>query len=312
MNRITRRALLGFTALALALVLWHGLTAAPAELAKAPWLAIRDDRGVQVEFSEAPKRVISLLPSLTESICALDACGQLVGVDRYSNWPGAVNALPKLGGLTDLQVEALYALKPDVVFAARSARALDRLEGLGIKVVALESETRADFERALGVLARVLQRQEQAVQLLGELHTQVQAVRTRIPARWRGAKVYFEVSSEPYAAGAASFIGQLMAGLDLVNVVPADLGPFPKLNPEFVVRTQPEVIMASAAAIKEIAARPGWDAIPAVANGQFCGFGPAQNDVLVRAGPRMAEAAAHIADCLQHLTESASVPSAPQ
>lgn len=306
------RLLAAIGVLAAALLLWHGLTAAPAELAKAPWLAVRDDRGVHVEFSAAPKRVISLLPSLTESICALEACGQLVGVDRFSNWPDSINALPKLGGLTDLQVEALYALKPDVVFAARSARALDRLEGLGIKVVALESETRADFERALGVLSRVLQRESQAEKLLSTLKTQLAASRARIPPRWRGARVYFEVSSEPYAAGASSFLGQLMTELDLTNVVPAELGPFPKLNPEFVVRARPELIMASQAAIKEIAARPGWDQIPAVAAGQFCGFGPGQNDVLVRPGPRLAEGAAHIVDCLQHLAEPPAESATPQ
>ena len=299
--RFALRSLAALGVIGLAVVLWHVLPAAP--IVAKPLLQVRDDRGVQVAFSAVPKRVISLLPSLTESICVLGACEQLVGVDRYSNWPESVNALPKLGGLTDLQVEALFALKPDVVFAARSARALDRLEALGIKVVALESETLVDFQRSLGVLATLLQRQAQAEKLLSDLTRREQAARARVPAHWRGASVYFEVSSEPYAAGAGSFIGQVLTGLDLVNVVPANLGPFPKLNPEFVVRARPELIMASQAALQDIAARPGWDSIPAVAGAQFCGFGPAENDLLVRAGPRLAEGAERIADCLERLAK---------
>ena len=311
MNAFALRTLAAVSAIALALLLWHRLVAAPVVQTNAPLFQLRDDRGVEVEFTEAPKRIVSLLPSLTESICVLGACEQLVGVDRYSNWPSSVNALPKLGGLTDLQVEALYTLKPDVVFAARSARALDRLEALGLKVVALESETMADFERSLQVMARLLQRQAEAEKLLADLQRRRQAVRARIPEQWRGARVYFEVSSEPYAAGAASFIGGLLTELDLVNVVPAELGPFPKLNPEFVVRARPELIMASRAALEAIAARPGWDAIPAVALGQYCGFGPAENDLLVRAGPRLTEGAERIADCLEHLSAPTSNSSLP-
>ena len=70
-----------------------------------------------------PQRIVSLVPGLTESVCALGACARLVGTDRYSNWPASVAALPKLGGLDDAQVERIAALKPDLVLIAPSARA---------------------------------------------------------------------------------------------------------------------------------------------------------------------------------------------
>jgi ABC-type Fe3+-hydroxamate transport system substrate-binding protein len=57
--------------------------------------------------------------------------------------------------------------------------------------------------------------------------------------RWRGQSVYFEVASVPFAAGEASFIGELLARLGLGNIVPAAMGPFPQLSPEFVLRAQP-------------------------------------------------------------------------
>ena len=67
---------------------------------------LTDDRGRVVVIEKAPQRVITLLPSLGEIVCELKACDLLVGVDRYSNWPERVKALPKLGGLDDTQLEA--------------------------------------------------------------------------------------------------------------------------------------------------------------------------------------------------------------
>lgn len=79
------------------------------------------------------------------------------------------------------------------------------------------------------------------------------------------------------------------------------MGPFPKLNPEFVVRAQPELLMASNANLAEMAKRPGWAAISALGPQRTCGFAAAQVDMLARAGPRLAEAAELIADCLARL-----------
>jgi iron complex transport system substrate-binding protein len=81
--------------------------------------------------------------------------------------------------------------------------------------------------------------------------------------------------------------------------VPGELGPFPKLNPEFVVRADPQVIMISDRNSQALKDRPGWDRIRAVRTGRVCMFAPEQGDVLVRPGPRMAEAAQLMVDCLR-------------
>ena len=121
-----------------------GINAAAAQPTGA--LTLRDDRGVELNFAASPQRIISLLPSVTESVCALGACKRLIGTDRFSNSPPEVIALPKLGGLEDAQIERIVSLKPDVVLAAKSARVTERLESLGLKVVVLESQTHADVK----------------------------------------------------------------------------------------------------------------------------------------------------------------------
>jgi iron complex transport system substrate-binding protein len=69
---------------------------------------ITDARGAQVQLAKPPQRIVSLLPSLTESLCALGGCERLVGVDRYSNWPAHVKTVPVVGGGLDPNIEALW------------------------------------------------------------------------------------------------------------------------------------------------------------------------------------------------------------
>lgn len=267
--------------------------------AKAP-ITLSDDRGQPLQFAAAPQRIVSLLPSLTEGVCALGACDRLVGVDRFSNWPASLAAVPKLGGLEDPQIERIVALKPDVVLASRSQRVAERLQALGLKLVLLESQTHADVQRSLLLLATLLGQPERGVAVWQGIERDIALARSRVPAQWQGASVYFEVASAPYAAGSASFLGESLARLGLVNIVPADMGPFPRLNPEFVLRSQPRLVMAHQREAATMAARPGWQRLRALHNG-LCAFASAPYDVLVRPGPRLGEAALLMADCLNQL-----------
>jgi iron complex transport system substrate-binding protein len=124
---------------------------------------------------------------------------------------------------------------------------------------------------------------------------------TRVPVRLRGASVYFEVSPTPHAAGSTSFIGQTLARLGLVNIAPPALGAFPQLNPEFVVRAQPDVVIGPRADVQAMPARPGWAGLRALQRGQVCAFDNGRYELLLRPGPRLGEAARVIADCLAAL-----------
>ena len=259
---------------------------------------VTDDRGVQRSFARPPQRIVSLLPSLTETVCVLQACARLVGVDDYSTWPAQVRALPHVGGLEDARVESIVALRPDLVLAPTSSRALPRLVALGLPVVALEPRTLADVQRVLRTLGPLLAAGDADA---AWRHTAqgVDAAARSVPPAQRGARVYVEVGSAPYAAGAASFLGELLQRLGAANIVPAALGPFPQLNPEFVVRADPQVIVVARGEVPALRARPGWQRIAAVRKGRICGLTPQQDDVLMRAGPRLDEAAVLLAQCLQ-------------
>lgn len=257
---------------------------------------LRDDRGVELVYATPPQRIVSLLPSLTESVCALGACARLVGVDRYSNHPPSVRGLPNVGGLDDSNVEAIVALKPDLVLTGTSARVIARLETLGLKVAAIEPRDIAAARRALLQLDALLETRSAAA-LWQRIDSDVSAAARSIPQAARSARVYIEVATGPYAASEAAFSGELLARLGLVNIVPAALGPYPLLNPEFVVRANPDLILIAERHAAELPARPGWKGLRA----KVCAFTSQEGDLLARAGPRLGEAAALIARCAARL-----------
>jgi iron complex transport system substrate-binding protein len=259
-----------------------------------------DDRQVTVTFAQSPQRIVSLLPSLTETVCELGQCQRLVGVDRYSNYPASVKKLPEVGGGLDPNIEAIVTLRPDVVLMAVSSRAHERLQSLGIKVVALETKTHADVRRVLAVVGQLLQipAPQGADRVWRLIDAGMNAAAQSLPASTKNAKVYFEVNRAPYAAGASSFIGETLTRLQVKNIIGPELGPFPKINPEFVVRANPDVIMVGDRNYQGMSDRPGWAAIRAVKDKRVCIFKPNDSDVLVRPGPRMAEGARMMAQCL--------------
>jgi iron complex transport system substrate-binding protein len=264
-----------------------------------------DDRGVGVELPRPARRVVSLLPSLTETVCELGACDRLVGVDSYSNWPEQVRALPHLGGLEDASIERIVALKPDLVLMPASSRALARLEGLGIKVFGLEPKTLADVRRSLDKVGELLELPG-ADRVWARMNAGIAEAAASLPPSLRGTTVYFEVASGPYAASERSHIGEILARLGAVNVVPGRLGSVPKLNPEFVVRADPQLIIVSERESANLKHRPGWGALRALRSGRVCALAPAQADVVVRPGPRLAEAARILAQCLRMGSKAAS------
>lgn len=260
-------------------------------------LEVVDDRGVTVTFAVSPQRIVSILPSLTETVCALGQCQRLVGVDRNSNWPESVKRLPQVGGGLDPNIESIVALRPDVVLIASSTRAADRLESLGIKVFVCEPKTHKDVQRAIMNLGKLLDEPD-AEKVWLAIDASMQAAVRSVPDNVRGKRVYFEVSREPFGAGPSSFIGETLTRLGVTNILPASLGPFPKINPEFVVRANPDVIMVGARGFEGMKERPGWSNIRAIRDNGLCVFALKQSDIMARPGPRMAEAANIMAKCL--------------
>jgi iron complex transport system substrate-binding protein len=274
-------------------------------------LELTDQRGVTVRFAQSPQRIVSLLPSLTETVCALGQCQRLVGVDRYSNHPVSVTQLPRLGGGLDPSIEAVVALKPDVVLISLAARAAERFEALGLKVLVFEPKSHAEVQQVLGKLGLLLDLPaSEPERVWREIQDGVDAAARSLPPAAHGVRVYFEVSRGPFGAGEASFIGETLARLGVRNVVPAALGPFPRLNPEYIVRADPDLIMIGNRSMQARVSYPGWDRMRAVREERVCVYDVDDSDVVVRPGPRLAEAAQIMARCIREKLGGAGAASA--
>lgn len=272
----------------------HGQPSAPAAI------TLTDARGKLVQLAAPPQRIVSLLPSLAESVCALGACERIVGVDRYTTWPPALAAVPRLGGNLEPNIEAVLALRPDVVLISVASRAVQRLEALGLKVIALEPRTHAEVHEVLRTLATMLALPRGAEPIWERIEQGLDQAARAMPPQARGQRVYFEASRGPFAAGEQSFIGETLTRLGLVNIVPAALGPFPRLNPEYVVRADPDLLMGGVRSLGESREPyPGWTALRAMQSGRVCRFAGAEADLVIRPGPRMAEAAMAMARCVR-------------
>jgi len=264
-------------------------------------LVVTDDLGRQVTIPAEPQRIVVMLPSATETLCSIGACDKIVATDDYSNWPAEAAEKPKAGGLYNPNVELIASFEPDLVISSKYGKLTEALEKLGITVYALDAQTYDDIFRTARDLGRLVNREAEAEALVARVNQQVYALESRAARATDRPTVYYEIDATPYTVGPDSFIGTLIKKARGENIIPAELGLFPKISPELVVEKNPEVIVLGDApygvTAAKIAERPGWAGIRAIQDGRVCELTKEQTDVLHRPGPRVAEGLKVLIDC---------------
>lgn len=261
-------------------------------------LTLTDDLGRTVTVKAPPKHIVTMLPSVTETVCTLGACDRIVATDNYSDWPERVKALPKVGGLYNPNPELIVSLKPDLVLVSKYGRLYETLERAGLTVYAVRTETYEDIFRTTRTLGKLLGLEGQAERVVAQIQREVYQEESRAAKAKTRPRVYYEIDPTPYTVGPDSFIGVLIQKARGVNIIPKELGLFPKIAPEFVVEKNPEVIVATyPGALETIRNRPGWQRVSAVQTGRICVFTGGQDSLLSRPGPRVAQGLKLLVDC---------------
>lgn len=241
---------------------------------------------------EAPRRIVSLAPALTEIVFSLGLGSRVVGVTSYCDWPPEATALPKVGGYANPSVEAVIALEPDLVLVSpgpgnREAAIAIRRSGLRVEVVA--AETLEETYRSIETVAEVCGEPERGRLLVRSLRERIE----RVAARARSSppvRALFCVEVDPIvAAGRGTLPGELLELAGGQNVVRE--GRYPRLGIEGVIALAPDVILQ--APMTE-GGGPGraasfwrrWPSVPAVAAGRIYVVEP---DLVLRPGPRVAD-----------------------
>lgn len=246
-----------------------------------------DDTGRQVVLKREPLRIVTLLPSFTETVFALGAGAHVVGVDDFSDYPEEVKHLPKLGGAYDTQIERVLSLSPDLVLLSDDSKAAAVLVKNGVQVWGGSPRKFEDVFRVIEATARLLGRLESGRKLTTNIRRELLAIEKGV-AGMPSVSVYYELDPTPYSVGPDSFIGVLIKKAGGQNIVPGDLGDFPKLNPELILAADPMVILG--ASLRDVAARPGWERLAAVKSGRVYDWQSAEGQLLSRPGPRLPQA----------------------
>jgi iron complex transport system substrate-binding protein len=194
------------------------------------------------------RRLVTIAPSLTEMVIALGAGSTIVGVSRFDE-DKAVAGLPRVGGFVDPSVEAVIALKPDLVIVQPgpgNQRPVERMAELGVPVLLLPLHSVADTLAALRAVGQALGREKEAEALISRL--EATRVRVREAAKKLPApRVLLVYGFQPLVvAGPGSFADELLRDAGAVNIA-ADAGSaYPVYSVERVVRARPDVVVDAA------------------------------------------------------------------
>lgn len=260
-----------------------------------------DDRGRDVALSRPAQRIVSLAPMVTELLFAAGAGGRVVGVTAFSDFPAQARRLPQVGNSISLDYERILALRPDLVVAWGSGTnraAIERLEGLGIAVFALEPRRLADIEAALARLARLAATQDTARAAAQDFQRDLEALRAQFRGR-APVSVFLQISDRPLMTLSDNhMVGEVLSLCGGRNVFGALGALAPQVGIEDVLRADPQVILVSdslgAQAIEDWRARRG---LRAVERGQLY---PIATDITLRQTPRIVEGARRICELLEH------------
>ena len=274
--------------------------------------AVVDDSGRPHDVAAPRTRIVSLVPSVTETLVAMGAADRLVARTRYDDAP-EVARLPSVGGGIDPSLEFLATLAPELVVlwasGANGARLADRLDELGLEWYGAALQTVDDFRRHTANLGRLVGLADRADSLVAHVDARFEAA----AGSWAGGDpvraVYVVQADPPMTVGPGTFLDSVLAAAGAVNAFGDVRGNWPLVSMEEVVRRDPDYVIVPVSgwgtplvppglrdpAAGRMAARPGWSAVPAVAAGRVISV---DASLFGRPGPRMGEAALYLASRL--------------
>lgn len=226
-------------------------------------VSVTDYLGRQVELDAPATRIVSLMPSHTELLVALGAGDLLKGVDEASPLPEGTEAV-RLGNGFSPNLELIVSLEPDLVLVDEFTGVHMQLEELGLLAFAGTPDTLEGTLAFNSIIGMLTGRESEAAELTRQQTATVDTVRERA-ASLPQPRVYIELDSTPFSAGPGSYIDDLLQVAGGENVVTEDMGSWPMLSPEFVVSSQPDVILLLNAPYGEseesFRSRPGFSGI---------------------------------------------------
>ncbi len=256
---------------------------------------------------DRPERIVSLSPSATETLFALGAGDQVVAVDEFSYYPPEA-PVTELSGWNP-NVEAVLSYQPDLVVMANDANDLVAgLDAVGVTAYLSPAPTNLEgFYASIAEMGIAVGRPDEAAALVAHLRAEIGAALDAAPEV--PVRVYHELDQTHFSVSSTGFIGTIYAAMGAINIADeADPGGsgYPQLTEEYIVEADPELIVITdqvGYTAADVAARPGWDEVTAVTNGNIV---VVNTDIASRWGPRLPRLISTISEALQSVVEPVS------
>jgi iron complex transport system substrate-binding protein len=260
-----------------------------------------DDVGRELVLDAEPMRIVSLAPSNTEIVCALDACDRLVGVTDFDDHPPEVADVPDVVIAASVDVELVVAAEPDLVLAAGNeltpTAVIEQLDGLGLPVLVLYPETLDEVYADIELVGAALGRRSAAAELVASMEARVAEVIDAVEGAERPLTLYevFHAEGTTYTAGEGSFLASL---IELAGATPLVGDAQGVIDAETLVAADPQLILLGTAsydpsladpevALETVSGRAGWAELAAVRDGAVI---PYLDDITTtRPGPRIVD-----------------------
>jgi len=273
-----------------------------------------DDHDYTTSLTAYPDRIVSLAPSCTEILFAIDAGDKVVAVTRYDNYPYNFTAwiaegnMTSIGGFEDPNLEVIASLNPDLILASGGVQeeTVETLRNLGYKVLVLDPTNVTGVLQNIELVGRATNKAAEATALVNDITNRIDAVVNKVADVTSKPKVYYEVFYDPtslWAAGSKAWQNELIEKAGGINVFADQPLDYFQSSVEAVVVRNPDVIVLPAGgmgeetpfwgSIDEVKARPAWDSISAVQNDRLYQI---DSDIIQRAGPRVADAIEQLAE----------------
>jgi len=256
------------------------------------------------EFDGSPQRILSLSPTHTEMLFALEAGDQIVAVDSLSNYPDEAEAVRTDLSAYEPNVEAISAYEPDLVVIADDYTGLtEQLDSIGIPVwEGLAPTSLDDVYAQIEDLGSAIGRVEEAAKTVGLMRSAVETILGQSPGLDLGLTYYHELDNTYYSVTSNTFIGQLYSMFGLRNIADVSEGTsdYPQLSAEFIVSQDPDLVfladtLCCGVTKESVGERPGWGELSAVRAGLVFEM---NDDLASRWGPRIVDYLWSISDAL--------------
>jgi len=258
---------------------------------------------VEPEPRPVPRRIVSMAPSLTEILFALEVGDRVVGVTDYCDYPPQARERAKIGGFINPSVEAIVALEPDLVVVSPAAGNRDAalaVRSAGVRLEIVPAETLSDTFTAIRRIAELCGVPERGEALQASIRERIARVADRVAGAPRVSALFCLQIDPLIAAGHGTLPAELMELAGAINVIEAER--YPRIGIESILAEGPEVILQSRMDTTD----PGadavaveywkrWTSIPAVRDGRVFVF---DGTTSLRAGPRVADAVELLAQAL--------------